>query len=135
MKAKLIAMTLLGLTTLSACDSAQKPTPEDFAAVEDSLTGNDNLLISALGDQGDYILKIQGTPELLEIAKKQKSTKFLSVTEPATYVEEGYCLLNIIPEIVMSSIDPENTCFFRLFCGTAEDIANNPETYAIELCR
>lgn len=135
MKAKLIAMTLLGLTTLSACDSVQKPTPEDFAAVEDSLSGNDNLLISALGDQGDYILKIQETPELLEIAKKQKSTKFLSVTEPATYVEEGYCLLNIIPEIVMSSIDPENTCFFRLFCGTAEDIANNPETYAIELCR
>lgn len=134
MKKSLLIASLIAAVSLTACDKADKPTIEDYKTVEIAASANESV-IAGIGGQGDYVMRLKETPELLEIAQKQKTTTFLSVTEPATYLEEGYCLLNIIPEVVMTSINPESTCFFRLFCGTAEDITNNPEAYAVELCR
>ena len=129
-KSSLLALTAVALV---ACGE-NKPTPADYTTVESEITKVTNLSILALGVGGDYIVALPESDALTEIASKAKTVKFLSVADPQNYLTEGNCLLNIIPANTMAAMNtPENTCNFRLFCGTADDITNN-EFYAVELC-
>ena len=132
-KLSLLALTAVALV---ACgDNA--PTPADFTAIETEIQNNTTadtpISIVALGQGGDYIISLPATDTVQEIAAKKKTVKFLSVENPAQYITESNCLLNIIPDNTMAAMNtPENKCNFRLFCGTAEDM--NAEFYAVELC-
>lgn len=133
---KKLSILALVAIALSACGES-KPTPEDFKAVEAELQNiaeNGGVLaISAIGTAGDYIIPIPETETIAAIAAKKKTVTFLSVENPAEHVAEGQCMLNIIPTNTMQAMNmPENKCNFRLFCGSAEDLAE--EVYAVELC-
>lgn len=122
---------------LAACSSEEAPTPEDFVTMETELqniTSTGQVLsVAAIGPAGDYIIPIAQNETILNIASKKKTAAFLSVENPAQYVVEGQCLLNIIPNNTMDEMGmPENKCNFRLFCGTAADMESG--TYAVELC-
>ncbi len=131
-------LSLLALTAiaLAACGD-NKPTPADFAAIETEIqnasANGTPVSIVALGQGGDYIIPLPATDVLTKIASMDKTVTFLSVENPAQYVTEGTCLLNIIPENTMAAMNtPENKCNFRLFCGTAEEMG--AEVYAVEVC-
>ncbi len=136
MKKVLSLAVLLAVPLLAGC-GPEKATPEDYAILQTQIqTAIQKQPLSAvgIGNQGDYIVKLEKTEELIKIANKKKTAKFLSTENPAQYVEEGYCLLNIIPVPTMKAISSEeNTCYMRLFCGTAEDM-NTDKMYAVELC-
>ena len=132
-KLSLLALTAVALV---ACGD-NKPTPADFAAIEteiqNSATNAEPISIVALGTNGDYVVALPASETLTAIAAKEKTVTFLSIENPAQYVTEGTCLLNIIPQNTMAAMNtPENKCNFRLFCGTAEEMGG--ETYAVEGC-
>lgn len=129
-KLSLIALTAAVLT---ACGE-NKPTPEDFVTIETELQSSaDILAVLSIGPAGDYIVPVNASDAILEIANKDKSVTFLSAENPAPYIKEGQCLLNIIPQRTMEMMNmPENKCNFRLFCGNAEEAGN--EVYAVEVC-
>ena len=134
---KKLSVLALAAVALAACD-AQTPTPEDYQTINTEIqnaTAPDQAIsIVALGSNGDYVIALPANETITNIAAKKKTAKFLSIDNPAQYVAEGQCLLNIIPVNTMQMLGtPENTCNFRLFCGTADDI-NNSEFYAVELC-
>ena len=133
---KLSALALATIALTACGDNA--PTPADFATIEteiqNSATADTPISIVALGANGDYVIALPANETVTAIAAKKKSVAFLSVENPAQYVTEGKCLLNIIPQNTMMAMNtPENKCNFRLFCGTSDDINNN-EFYAVELC-
>ncbi len=49
------------------------------------------------GSRGDYIVKVRKTETLTTIASCTKDSMFLSLN-PFPYIEEGYILINVIPE-------------------------------------
>lgn len=51
----------------------------------------------AAGPRGDYIVKVPSTPELVQIANGYKTAMFVSVS-PFDFIEEGYILINVVPE-------------------------------------
>ncbi len=130
---KIISLAImLSIPVLSGCGS-DKPTPEDYVSIQNE-TKKDNLTVVGIGVGGDYIIKLEKNDVLTKIANKEKTVKFLSVENPKQYIEEGYCLLNIIPNTTMQAMSmPENKCNFRLFCGSAEEM-NYDEMYAVEIC-
>ena len=134
---KKLSLFALAAVTLAACD-APAPTPEDFNAIQTEIqqdaATNGVTQIVALGTSGDYVIALPETDVLREIANKKQTVAFMSIDNPAQYVTEGKCLLNIIPDNTMQMMGtPENKCGFRLFCGTADDMNNN-QFYAVEVC-
>ncbi len=135
---KLTAFAAVALALGACSNENQTPTPADFATIEteiqNSVSQGVGATIVAIGTSGDYAIAIPATDVVKEIAAKKKTVKFLSVENVDQYVLTDKCLLNIIPQNVMEQLGtPENKCNFRLFCGTADDVANN-EFYAVELC-
>lgn len=135
---KLTAFAAVALALGACSNENQTPTPADFATIEteiqNSVSQGVGATIVAIGTSGDYAIAIPATDVVKEIAAKKKTAKFLSVENVDQYVLADKCLLNIIPQNVMEQLGtPENKCNFRLFCGTADDVANN-EFYAVELC-
>lgn len=136
---KKLSIFALVAATLAACSSENAaPTPEDFAKIESEIQASAQqgvgTTIVAIGPNGDYVIPIVASDTVKEIAAKKKTVAFFSAVIPTESITDGQCMLNIIPQPTMEQMGtPENTCNFRLFCGTAEDIANN-EFYAVELC-
>ena len=135
---KLTAFAAVALALGACSNENQTPTPADFATIEteiqNSVSQGVGATIVAIGTSGDYAIAISATDVVKEIAAKKKTVNFLSVENVDQYVLTDKCLLNIIPQNVMEQLGtPENKCNFRLFCGTADDVANN-EFYAVELC-
>ena len=135
---KLTAFATVALALGACSNENQTPTPADFATIEteiqNSVSQGVGATIVAIGTSGDYAIAISATDVVKEIAAKKKTVNFLSVENVDQYVLTDKCLLNIIPQNVMEQLGtPENKCNFRLFCGTADDVANN-EFYAVELC-
>ena len=133
---KKLSLLAIAAVALVACGE-QKPTPADFATIETEInnaaSADQPIAIVALGAAGDYVISLPANEAVLAVAAKEKSATFLSIENPAQYIAEGTCLLNIIPDNTMAAMNtPENKCNFRLFCGTAEDM--NAEFYAVELC-
>lgn len=133
---KKLSLLAIAAVALVACGE-QKPTPADFATIETEInnaaSADQPIAIVALGAAGDYVISLPANETVLAVAAKEKSATFLSIENPAQYIAEGTCLLNIIPDNTMAAMNkPENKCNFRLFCGTAEDMAS--EAYAVELC-
>lgn len=133
---KQLSLFALMAISLAACGDNQ-PTPEDFNAIEKEIQtlSNNGAAVSvvAVGPVGDYVLSLPATEVLTKIASKNATVTFLSVENPTQYAADDVCLLNIIPENTMASMNtPENKCNFRLFCGNAENI--NAEAYAVEVC-
>lgn len=96
--------------------------------------GDDCSKVIAEGKQGDFLIKVPATPEILEIANGEKTVKFLSVQNPQNYVQDGYCLVNTIPYNTMKQMGKtDNHCHFRLYCGSADSMNYN-ENYAVEVC-
>lgn len=135
---KLTAFAAVALALGACSNENQTPTPADFATIEteiqNSVSQGVGATIVAIGTSRDYAIAIPATDVVKEIAAKKKTVNFLSVENVDQYVLTDKCLLNIIPQNVMEQLGtPENKCNFRLFCGTAADVANN-EFYAVELC-
>lgn len=134
---KKLSIFALVAVALAACSGEKAPTPEDFATIETELqniTSSGGILsIAAVGPAGDYIIPLAQNDTILDVASRKKTVTFLSIDNPAQYVSEGQCLLNVIPNNTMEAMGtPENKCNFRLFCGSAEDM--NETVYAVELC-
>lgn len=133
MKKILFITTLIALPLFTACEKEQTPTKEDYAILQNAVQVADTTIIT-IGDQGDFLIKLQKTDEIQAIYNKQKTAKFLSISDPKQYIEEGYCLLNVIPVNTMEQIGtPDNTCHYRLYCGNAKNM-NYDNLYAVELC-
>lgn len=130
---KKLSLLALAAVTLVACGE-NKPTPEDFSAIEQEIQANPDVVsIVTLGPAGDYVVTVNASETILKIADMKKTVTFLSAENPSAFIEEGKCLLNIIPAKTMEDMNmPENKCNFRLFCGTVEDAA--AEVYAVEVC-
>ena len=109
----------------------EMPTPQDYAVLHESI--GESAVITT-GKNGDFLVKIKATPELISIANKEKTARFLSTENPKQYIEEGYVLINVIPFNTMEKLGWTNhSCSYRLFYGTAEDM-NYDGMYAVELC-
>lgn len=129
------------IALLAACDKTPAPapaTPKDMQTVAAEMKKNDESGIYnpvlTVGTQGDFLIKLAETPQLLNIAKKAKHSQFLSISNPRQYVEDGYCLVNIVPFNTMKQIGtPNSTCHYRLFCGNAKEM-DYTKPYAVELC-
>ena len=132
MKKILFAITLL--LPLTACDNQPAPestsTKEDFLHVRQMIKDAKNIVI-AKGKQGDFLIHLDATPELLKIAENTKTSKFLSIQKPQQYITDGKCMVNIIPYATQRDLGfTKTTCNYRLFCGN--EISGR--YYAVELC-
>ena len=108
----------------------------DFKTIEKAIEncGDKCEKVLATGEMGDYLIKVPETKELHEIANKQKNTKFLSVFNPNSYTQTGYCLVNILPLNTIQKLHmPNNYCHYRIYCGAPEYV-NYDEFYAVEVC-
>ena len=95
--------------------------------------GNDRSVI-ANGAHGDTLTYMDETEEMLEIYnRKEKVAKFLSVENPAQYIQPGKCLVNIIHYVETGNVveDEKPHCLWRLFCGGD---MNYDANYAVEIC-
>ncbi len=137
MKKALLFIMVLGALGGRNSWGADLATVADFNMIQAQMHKNDEAgiynPILAEGVQGDFLIQLSATPELIEIYSKQKTVKFLSVENPMQYITDGYCLINIIPYNTMIAMGtPDNRCSYRLFCGGASDMDN--DVYAVELC-
>lgn len=94
---------------------------------------NNDKTVIVMGGQGDFLTYIDESEELLEMYNnREKTAMFLSVENPAQYVQSGKCLVNTIP---YNTIQEQNLtlgdCYLRLFCGSELPSEGN---YAVELC-
>ena len=93
---------------------------------------DENSVVIATGERGDFLNYINETPEILDIYnRKDKVAMFLSVENPAQYIQPGKCMVNTIPYDVAKDVGTSTDCAWRLFCGgelPAEGF------YAVELC-
>ena len=129
--------TLLGLfllLPLIACDNQPTPTPtatiEDFLYVRQAIKDAESIVV-AKGTEGDFVIYLDSTPELLKIAENTKTARFLSIDTPQQYITDGKCMVNIIPYATKKKLGfADNKCNYRLFCGT--DMSS--KYYAVELC-
>ncbi|MBQ8255812.1 MAG: hypothetical protein IJY99_02500 [Alphaproteobacteria bacterium] len=120
---------------LVACDSAPKSTgpatPADFEVVMNEIQKADRQILAG-GEQGDFLIKLEKTDAMKDVASRDKNAKFLSIENPAQYIEKDFCLLNILPQATLEKIGaPDSKCSYRLFCG---DTMNYDDSYAVELC-
>ena len=96
---------------------------------------DENAKIIAKGERGDFLTYIDETPEILDIYNnKEKTAMFLSVENPAQYIQSGKCLINTIPYNVLQEMGADENgidCSWRLFCGSE---MSNDALYAVELC-
>lgn len=132
MKKTLLALALL--LPLTACDNEPAPQPtstkEDFLQVREMIK-NARSVVVAKGTEGDFLIHLEATPELLKIAENAKTSRFLSIKQPQKYITDGKCMVNIIPYATKKKLGfADNTCNYRLFCGT--DMSG--KYYAVELC-
>lgn len=132
MKQILFAITLL--LPLTACDNQPAPKPtstkEDFLHVRQTIKDAKSTVI-AKGTEGDFLIHLDATPELLKIAENTKTARFLSIEKPEQYITSDKCLVNIIPYATKKKLGFENNkCNYRLFCG--DKISG--KYYAVELC-
>ena len=129
---KLLAATLLALP-LAACEQGpQYPTVEDTKIVLSEMEKQPGKsTIVGLGSQGDYLLKLESTEALEQVAAMEKTAKVLSA-DIVPHMAEGVCLLNIIPNRTMAQMGmADNKCNYRLVCGV---VADTNAFYAVELC-
>ncbi|MBD5389076.1 hypothetical protein HDR63_02365 [bacterium] len=81
-------------------------------------------LVMTVGPTGDFLVRVPATAALKKIAAGEKTAKFLSVENPAQYVQDGTVLINVIPNNVRTG-----GCPYRLATAvTAQGY------YAVELC-
>ena len=131
---KIIILSLAALP-LIACEQTPKSTgpatPADFSTIMNEIQKADRHIVAG-GEQGDFLIKLEKTDAMKEIASRDKTVKFLSVKNPSQYIEKDYCLLNILPQAALEKIGtPDSKCSYRLFCG--EKIKGDG-FYAVELC-
>jgi hypothetical protein len=91
----------VGSVDISTLLSASPPPPIDPATISfstgiiaDALKGGQK---AASGSEGDFIVKVRETDELLKIAARIKDSMFVSV-DPFQYIENGYMLINVVPK-------------------------------------
>lgn len=130
-----IALAVLLALPLAACDNSSKTaTPEDFETVQNEMSANPPAEIIAVGQAGDFTVYLPATDALKGVADKQKNSKFKSAELNAGQIKEGFCIVDIIPQKVMEDEGtPENTCYYRVFCGAAD--TNMEELYSVEVCK
>lgn len=119
---------LLPVIALVGCDKRT-----DYEIVQNEIIGKE-IPIIATGTMGDFMIKIPETKALKKIANKTKNSKFLSVENPKSMSEEGFCLINTIPLNTWKKLGSENNhCHYRIYCG-APEFMNYDEFYAVEVC-
>lgn len=130
-----IALAVLLALPLAACDNGTKSaTPEDFETVQNEMNANPPAEIIAVGQAGDFTVYLPATDALKAVAEKSKNSKFKSASLTADQIKEGFCIVDIIPQKVMEDEGtPENTCYYRVFCGGAD--VNMEELYSVEVCK
>lgn len=130
-----IALAVLLTLPLAACDNnSQTATPQDFEIVQNEMSANPPTEIIAVGHAGDFTVYLPATNALKRVAKKEKNSKFKSAELNANHNKKGFCIVDIIPQKVMEDEGtPENTCYYRVFCGTAD--TNMDELYSVEVCK
>lgn len=119
---------LLPVALLIACDKT-----DYYEVVKTELTSASPQIISS-GTMGDFLVKVPETPALKKVASKSKNSKFLSINNPNSFAEKGYCLINIIPLLAWQKVGtPDNTCNYRIYCGAPESM-NYDKYYSVEIC-
>ncbi|MCL1902606.1 MAG: hypothetical protein FWG18_03200 [Alphaproteobacteria bacterium] len=116
---------------LLACDKQEakpKATAEDGATVMAAIQTDE---IIALGDRGDFIVRIPISQEIVTIANKEKTAMFLSA-RPTEHASDESCLVNIIPYAVMQKMNAKYSSCIRLVCGKTG--VNFAKLYAVEIC-
>ena len=108
----------------------------DFVTfINQSRDSSNEIVVLNVGKMSDFLTYMNETPELLQIYKnKEKTAMFLSVENPAQYIQPEKCLVNTIPYNVLKEMGaPEEKldCSWRLFCGSE---MNYDAPYAVELC-
>ncbi len=130
---KTLSALLLTLP-LVACDNQPAPTPtttpEDFNYVRQIIKDTQSMVV-AKGAEGDFLIHLDATPELLKIAENTKTARFLSIENPEQYITDGKCMVNIIPYATKKKLGFENSkCNYRMTCSS--DLSG--KYYAVELC-
>lgn len=64
------------------------------------------------GSRGDYIVKVKKTEPLTTIASCTKDSMFLSLN-PFPYIEDGYILINVVPEYAQYRVLDPNILVFN----------------------
>ena len=86
---KKLSLLALAAVTLVACGE-NKPTPEDFSAIEQEIQANPDVVsIVTLGPAGDYVVTVNASETILKIADMKKTVTFLSAENPSAFIEEG----------------------------------------------
>lgn len=119
---KKLPFYIIGTLALAACDSKQA-TANDYQNVQAELIKYQSAPILVTGPQGDYIIQVQETDLIEDIADKQKNSRFLSAN-PIPYITDETCLINVVPN---------TNCPYRIFCGEADDIGDQGY-YAVAVC-
>lgn len=134
-----IALAVLLALPLAACDNGTKSaTPQDFETVQNEMNANPPAEIIAVGQAGDFTVYLPATDALKDVYTRAKNSKFKSAELTADHIAkataEGFCIVDIIPQKVMEDEGtPENTCYYRVFCGAAD--TNMEELYSVEVCK
>ncbi|MBR4892256.1 MAG: hypothetical protein IKZ34_03705 [Alphaproteobacteria bacterium] len=96
--------------------------------------GDECAAVLAEGKRKDFLIRVPATEDLYKITNKPANAKFLSVNEAQQYVQDGYCLINVVPLASWKLLGkPERTCNYRVYCGSA-NLMSSDEFYAVELC-
>ena len=130
-----IALAVLLALPLAACDNGTKSaTPQDFETVQNEMNANPPAEIIAVGQAGDFTVYLPATDALKDVYTRAKNSKFKSASLTADQIKEDFCIVDIIPQKVMEDEGtPENTCYYRVFCGGAD--VNMEELYSVEVCK
>ncbi len=88
-----------------------------------------------VGSKGDGLVKIPESPEMVAFVSKYKDSVFVSIENPVQYIEDGYCLINVVPYELQQELGRNKgvDCRYRLFCGDVDDMTKN-NMYAVEFC-
>jgi len=131
----LIAAVVLGVKSFSNKPAVANPaTSEDYLNIIEAVKSSGGAII-ATGEQGDIIVKVAATPEMIAVAGRDKNAMFLSTENPLQYAQDGYILINIIPfnTMIENNFDAilERGCFYRVMGQDTKDYSN---MYAVEVC-
>jgi hypothetical protein len=86
--------TLLEAHTTSTTPTGAKPPANSSEAIATAI--KDGQIVDT-GSRGDYIVKVRKTDTLSTIGNSIKDSMFVSVN-PFPYIEDGYMLINVVPE-------------------------------------